>query len=55
MENDTYILGDVDAFLLALETGIMQAQWCKDQAQCQAWIAREGPLPNPAASQEPRR
>ena len=52
MENDTYILGDVEAFLVALETGVMQAQWAKDQARCRDWIARDGPLLPPAAPQE---
>ena len=51
-DDETYILGDVDAFLAALETGSMQDQWCKDQARCRAWIARDGPLPNQTAPQE---
>ena len=52
MENDTYILGDVDAFLVALETGMMQAQWSRDQARCRAWIARDDPLPQSTAPPE---
>ena len=37
-EDETYILGDIEAFLAALEGGSMQAQWDKDRAQCEAWI-----------------
>ena len=37
-EDETYILGDIEAFMAALESGSMQAQWDKDQAQCHAWL-----------------
>ena len=37
-EDETYILGDIEAFLAALEDGSMQAQWDKDRAQCHAWL-----------------
>ena len=37
-EDETYILGDINAFLAALEDGSMQAQWDKDRAQCKAWL-----------------
>ena len=37
-EDETYILGDIEAFLAALEGGSMQAQWDKNLAQCQAWL-----------------
>lgn len=38
-EDETYILGDIEAFLAALENGSMQAQWDKDRLKCQAWLA----------------
>ena len=38
-EDETYILGDIEAFLAALEGGSMQVQWDKDRAQCQAWLS----------------
>lgn len=37
-EDETYILGDIEAFLVVLESGSMQAQWDKDRSKCQAWI-----------------
>lgn len=43
-EDETYILGDIEAFLVALENGSMQAQWDKDRLKCQAWI-RQRTLP----------
>lgn len=36
--DSTYILGDIEAFLVALERGVMQAQWEKDQARARAWV-----------------
>ena len=36
---DASILGDIDAFIAALEAGTMQAQWEKEQARAQAWLA----------------
>lgn len=44
-EDETYILGDIDAFMVALENGSMQAQWNKDQSKFQAWI-RHGTTPD---------
>ena len=50
--DDTYILGDIDVFLVALEQGIMQAQWEKDQAKAATWI-RDGHLSHgPDASED---
>ena len=43
-EEETYILGDIDAFMIALESGSMQAQWDKDQTRCQAWLSGLRPL-----------
>ena len=48
----TYILGDIDVFLVALEQGIMQAQWERDQARAEAWI-KDGHLSHgPDASED---
>ena len=38
-EDETYIIGDIEAFLAALEGGSMQVQWDKNLAQCQAWLS----------------
>ena len=38
-EDETYTLGDIEAFMAALESGSMQAQWDKDRAQCQGWLS----------------
>ena len=39
--DETIIEGDIDAFCNALDNGSMQAQWEKDKAKCQAWIAQQ--------------
>ena len=38
-EDETSILGDIEAFMAALEGGSMQAQWNKNLEQCQAWLS----------------
>ena len=48
---DTYILGDIEAFLQTLEHGTMQAQWVRDQARAQAWI-EDGHLPHACDASE---
>lgn len=48
----TSILGDIEAFLAALEQGAMQAQWEKDRVRTEAWI-RDGHLSHgPDASED---
>ena len=48
----TYIVGDIEAFLVALEQGVMQTQWARDTARAAAWI-KDGHLTRgPDASED---